>query len=227
MAGLNRDTHTSKTYVTVSNGKFVQRVDETTEGAVKRIIENKKDKTSKTVFELIYGDIDANLDSIEIDESGNYGDQLKLNMSYIDQSFTVTLPMNGREAKAFLCALPNINLNHMVILKPYNFVAKDDGKQKIGMVIYQGGKEKDHKVAPFFSREAPNGLPQVPEGADTDEFKLVMKAQEIFLKKFAKKFALEKFSQKIANSAMKPNPVHNETPPDDFFVAEEDSELPF
>lgn len=223
MAGLNRDYHTSKVYVTVSNGKFVQRVTEETEGAVKRIIENKKDKSQKTVFELIYGDIDANLESIDIDESGNYGDQLKLNMSYMDEKFTVTLPMNGREAKSFLCALPNLNLNHMVILKPFNFVAKDNGKQLIGMNVYQGGKDKENKVAHFYSKETPNGLPQVPEGSDTDEFKLVMKAQEIFLKKMAKKFAAEKFSQKIAESAMKPNPKVEEDP----FVSDTSDELPW
>ena len=218
MAGLNRDYHTPKVYVTISNGKFVQRVGEGTDGAIERVIENKKDKTTKRVWELIYADIEAYIESVEVDESGNYGDQLKLNMAYMDEKFTLTLPMNGREAKSFLCVLPNIDISQMIALKPYNFVDKSTGKSVIGMNTMQGGKTKENKVAPYFSKETPNGLPQVPEAVDIDEFKLAMKSQEIFLKKFTKKFAEENFKSKRVFA----EPAKEET-----FENDSDGALPF
>ena len=121
------------------------------------------------------------------------------------QHFTVTLSMVGREAKSFLCVLKNINLKEEIILIPFNFLSKTDGKNVIGLNIYQGGVGKEFKVKPYFSKETPNGLPQVPEGADKDEFKLTMKQQEIYLKKWVKKFVEDNFKEAKPESKMQPN----------------------
>ena len=126
-------------------------------------------------------------------------------MEDIGEQFTVTLSMSGREAKNFLCLLKNIKLGEPVILSPYNFTSKDDGRQVIGMNTMQGGVGKEFKVKPYFSKETPNGLPQVPEGADKDEFKLTMKQQEIYLKKWVKKFVEDNFKEAKPESKMQPN----------------------
>lgn len=198
--GLNSATKGNRTFVSIVNGNWAQRVGEDTPGAIKRIIKNKKDGSEKTVYELIYETVNGMIDSIEVDEKSDFGDQLKINMSDVGFNFTVTMSMAGREAKAFLCCLKNVNLKAEVFLKPYNFVAKDDGKQKIGMTVYQGGVGKEFKVLPYFSKEKPNGLPQVPDGADNDEFKLAMKQQEIYLKKWVKKFAADEFAEEKPNT---------------------------
>lgn len=200
--GLNSSTYSNRTFINIVQGKFAKRVSEDTPGAKQRIIE-KDDGSKKPVWELIYDSIDAMIDSIEVDETGKFGDQLKINMSDVGETFTISLAMNGREAKSFLCCLKNINLNENVTLLPFNFESKEDGRRVIGMNTYQGGTEKENKVAPYFSKEQPNGLPQVPEGSDKDEFKIVMKQQEIFLKKWAKKFIAENFAGQV--SEPKPN----------------------
>lgn len=231
--GFNSSTKGNRTFASIVNGKFARRVTEDTQGAIKRIIVNKKDKSEKTVYELIDETVNGMIDSIEVDEAGDYGDQLKINMSDLGFNFTVTLAMSGREAKAFLCCLKNVNLKAEVILKPYNFIAKDDGKQKIGMTIYQGGVGKEFKILPYFSKENPNGLPQVPEGSDNDEFKLAMKQQEIYLKKWVKKFAADNFTEE--KPKMQPNTKGysgDETPAKDGKIysnasSGDSSDLPF
>lgn len=199
--GLNSSTKGNRTFISIVNGKFAQRVEKSTPNSVHRVIENKKDGSKKDVWELIYDTVDGVITSIEVDESGSFGDQLKINMSDGGNHFTVTLSMSGREAKNFLCLLKNVDLKKPVILSPYNFESKTDDRQVIGMNTYQGGIGKEFKVKPHFSKETPNGLPQVPENADKDEFKITMKQQEIYLKKWVKKFIGDFFAdvQKVSN----------------------------
>lgn len=190
-----------KTFFTVSNGNFAVRVPEGTENAVKRVIINKQDKSEKIVWELLYKDIDANISSIEIDEASKFGDQLKINLVDAMDSMTVILSMDSREAKSFLCRLKNIDLSKQVTLSPFNFADKSTGKKIIGLNVYQGEKKDgkhpaENKVVPYFSKETPNGFPQADENMDKDEFKLLLKQQEIFLKKWLKKWTEEKAQNK-------------------------------
>jgi hypothetical protein len=210
--GLTESHRGNRTYVSIVNGGFAQRVTEDTPKAVKRIIEDKKTKVKREVWELLYGTAEGVIQSIEVDESGSFGDQLKINMADGDLNFTVSLSMAGREAKSFLCVLKNVDLNTPVVLLPYNFTSKDDNTQRIGLNVYQGAssyaiqamkpdEKKNLKVKPHFSKETPNGLPQVPKKADKDEFKITMKQQEIYLKKWVKKFIGDYFADapKVGN----------------------------
>ncbi len=213
--GLNpQSEQTNRSFINIVQGCFAKRVEENS-GGIKRIIK-KKDGSEKTVYEIYYKDIDAMIDNVSVKEGGKFGDQLLIDMSDIDQSVTIILPMDSKEAKNFLRCLKNINLRQMVTLAPYNFDDKEIKDRKvIGMNVYQNGKTKEFKVAPYFSKESPNGLPQVPENADKDEFKLAMKSQEIFLKKWVKVFAADKFPLPSANTAsvkhkegkIEPNPA--------------------
>lgn len=205
--GLNQRTSTNRTFVSIVAGKFAQRTTEDHPDSVRRVITDKKTKAERIVWELIYDDLDGFIQGIEIKEDGSFGDQLNINMEDEGKFFTISLSMAGREAKGFLCCLKNINLAEKIILAPYNFTPKDDGRQVIGMNTYQGGRGKDYKVAPYFSKDQPNGLPQVPEGSDKDEFKLAMKQQEIYLKKWAKKFIADHFADQPQKQKMEPNPA--------------------
>lgn len=231
--GLNSSTKANRTFVSIVQGQFAQRVSEDTPGAIKRIIKNQRDNSEKTVYELMYRDACGTIESIVINETGDYGDQLEINMEDIGSKFTISLAMSGREAKSFLCCLKNINLSIPVTLAPYNFIAKDNGKQIIGMGVYQGGtgsdaRDKEHKVMPHFSKDTPNGLPQVPEGADKDEFKLVMKSQEIFLKKWAKGFCANAFGATIrATPESEPMPKSKTTAKEKKEKAAPSDDLPF
>lgn len=211
-SGFEKREGGTRDFVSIVSGKWAQRTTEDNTESVRRVIK-KKDGSEKVVWELIYDTIAGFIQGIEVKEGTEFGDQLNINMENEGHKFTATLSMASREAKSFLCVLPNINLDEKVVLLPFNFLSKTDDRQVIGLNIYQGGREKENKVLPYFSKEEPNGLPQVPEGADKDEFKLVMKQQEIWLKKWVKKFIADNWTDKEPSQKMQPNPAAEKNAP--------------
>ncbi|MES2778654.1 MAG: hypothetical protein V4651_02040, partial [Bacteroidota bacterium] len=59
----------------------------------------------------------------------------------------------------FMFRLPNIDLKRPVTLRTGKFNDKESGKEKLYLVLEQGGK----KIEPFFSKATPRGLPQPKE----------------------------------------------------------------
>jgi len=189
--GLNTSTHEQKTFIGIVNGKFCKRVDETTEGAVKREIEYPKGSPKRPIWELHYASLDGLVTGIELKEGTEFGDQLLISMEDVGEIFVVTLGLKSREAKGFMMCLPNIDLSISVHLQPYNYERKKDGKKMIGMGVSYTG-EKDN-IPYFFNQE--NGLPWGgEEKLDKDEFEALMLSQTIFLKKKTKAFITEYFS---------------------------------
>lgn len=199
--GLQADNQEKRIFLNIVAGKFAKKVTADTEGAVERETKDQHDN-KKIVHELLYKSLSGMIDSIEVDETGKFGDQLKINMSDGLDKFTVSFSMQSREAKHFLVRLPHIDIKAEVVLAPYNFVA-DNNDNIIGMNVFQ----EEKKLLPFYSNDNPNGMPVPPkieEGKlDKDEYKLLMAQQTIFLKKMAKKFILENFAEK--SNRMPPN----------------------
>ena len=199
--GLNTQSHERKTFLNIVNGKFAKRVAEGTPNSVEREIEYEGVK--KTIHELHYSDLDAKIAGIELKEGDKFGDTLHINCSDNGETFTMSLSLASREAKGFMNCLPNIDLTKNVNFQPYNYERKKDGKKMIGLGIkYTGDKDN---VPYFYTAE--NGMPSVPLGGDMDkdEFKILMKQQEIFLKKATKKLIAEKFSAPAGTTQGLPN----------------------
>ena len=192
--GLNNSSHEQKTFLSIVGGKLAKRVAEGTTGAVEREIEN--DNGKKTIWELLYSDLDAKIESLEVKEGGKYGDSLEINCVDGMDKFTISLNITSREAKGFMNCLPNIVLNDYVKIEPYNYVRKKDNRKMIGL-----GVKQNNKNVPYFYT-AENGLPSVPEGqeVDKDEFKILMQQQVIFLKKKTKAYIAEMFANKVVNA---------------------------
>lgn len=72
----------------------------------------------------------------------------KLNMKY-DSGY----------ALGFLKRLPNIDFNKEVKLRPSFFIPEGKTKEGAFMSVYNGG----NKVEPYFTKDNPNGLPQLEE----------------------------------------------------------------
>ncbi len=210
MGGLKQDNNEKKVYLSIVGGKFAKRVAEGTEGAVEREIEYEGKK--RNVWEINYSSLKAMIDSVDLKEGDKFGDQLQINMSFVDDRFTVTLPLQSREGKAFMMCLPNLNLKEVVTLQPYNYTRKIDNKHLQGMGIVQGeGVDGKGLKVPFAYMEDttfPNA-PKQGEGEplDKDEFKLVMQQQTIWLKKKTKAFIASKFpaTATALNSRLTPN----------------------
>lgn len=197
--GLTSDSHEKRTYLTIQQGKIAKKVPEGTVGAVERESTNKSTGVTKTVYEMLYRDISGLIDSFEIDESGKFGTQIKIHMSDIAETFTLSIPLDSREGITFLKTIPNINFKDFIKFSPYNFKPEDSFDKKIGLTITQGGE----KVKWYYTNETPNGMPVSAERLDMDDFKILMQQQEVFLKKKAKAFA-ERWKQ--AAGAEKPEP---------------------
>jgi hypothetical protein len=219
--GLNQQSNEKRIYLTINGGNLVKRVPEGTEGAVEREIEFEGAK--RMIWEMRYRSLSAMIKNIEVKEGGKFGDVLLVNMQDVDEHFTISLNMKGREAKGFMLCLPNIDLSKEVVLSAYNYVRKKDEKHLVGLGIKQGG---DDNVPYFYNTE--NGLPSstLPKGEkmDKDEFKLLMAQQDIFLKKATKKFIEEKMLPESRPDKIQPNVKEADN---DFPSDEPSDDLPF
>lgn len=175
-----------KFFLNIIAGKFTQRVDETTEGAVKRI--NSEDRV---VYEKYYDGMVGHINDVSL-EQGKYGEEVIVKLKPNEETIVqIQLGMNTDYAKDFLKKLPNINVSEMVTLTPYSFddseKKKADGTpvKRTGITITQGGEKLEKKYTP----ENPNGFPLPPKGEDgrfvsmgTEDFKILLIQQNKFLK---------------------------------------------
>jgi hypothetical protein len=145
-------------FLTVVAGKLREKVEEGTEGAVKRSGEVAGTPFEK--WELIYPGITAFITKVEL-QDGKYGKNVLIHMTDInDEQFTVSLGAeNPRTGVPFMMALPNIDLTQEVTLKPYKF--ENDKKENVeGLKITQG--ETTIKSA-FYNPETKENLLGMPK----------------------------------------------------------------
>ena len=152
-------------YFTILGGKFCQRVDENTEGAIARI-----NKLGKQVFEKFYDSFTGELINIKTQDSQAYGKNWVFVFKDGEDIWNLQLGYSNSFATAFLKMLPNIDLTKPIKLSPS--VKEVDGKDKSSLFINQGSEHVKHA----YTRENPNGMPDmvqimvkgVPTWDDTD-----------------------------------------------------------
>ena len=141
---LHEETQvTTAPYLTVVAGKLRRKVEEGTPGAVLR--EGfLKDGTPYKKWELVYPGITGFIKAIEI-KKGSFGKEVNITMrDENEQEYIVQLmATNKNTGVKFLSALPNIDLEKEVTIKPYDdFISKKDGKNVMGgMNILQDGEK--------------------------------------------------------------------------------------
>jgi hypothetical protein len=156
--GLHTEEHTGGRFLTVVAGKLREKVEEGTEGAVKRTGEVAGTPFEK--WELVYPGITAFITKVEL-QDGKYGKNVLIHMTDAnDEQFTVSLGAeNSRTGVPFMMALPNIDLTKEVTLKPYKFT-NDKGENVEGLKITQG--ETVIKSA-FYDPETKSNLLGMPK----------------------------------------------------------------
>ena len=134
--GLHTETNTQGRFLTIVAGKLREKVEEGTEGAVKRSGEVAGTPFEK--WELVYPGITAFVTKVEL-QDGKFGKNVLVHMTDSnDESFIVSLGAeNSRTGVPFMEALPNMDLTKEVTLKPYKFT-NDKGDNVEGMKITQG-----------------------------------------------------------------------------------------
>ena len=143
---------TNTIYLSVADGNLVRQHKQATERTTERIT-----KTGKLVYEERFKDLTAKLVKIDTKEN-DYGKQWQLNFTDGEVTYIVSLPFSSRYASSFLKALPNVNLYKEVRFMPWAMKDKNDATKTItGITLYQDG----NKIAPAYTKEDPNGLPQM------------------------------------------------------------------
>lgn len=143
---------TNTIYLSVADGNLVRQHKQATERTTERIT-----KTGKLVYEERFKDLTAKLVKIDTKEN-DYGKQWQLNFTDGEVTYIVSLPFSSRYASSFLKALPNVNLYKEVRFMPWAMKDKNDATKTItGITLYQDG----NKIAPAYTKEEPNGLPQM------------------------------------------------------------------
>jgi len=140
------------TYLNVADGNLVRQHKQPNERTTERLT-----KKGKLVFEERFKDLTAKLETIST-RTNDYGTQWQLEFIDGDDTYVVSLPYSSRYASSFLKCLPNLDLSKELKFMPWAMKDKLDATKTItGITLYQDGE----KIAPAYTKENPNGLPQM------------------------------------------------------------------
>ena len=143
---------TNLTYLSVSDGNLVRQHKQANDRTTERVT-----KTGKLVFEERFKDLTGIITNVATREN-DYGKQWQLTFNDGGDTYIVSMPFSSRYASSFLKALPNINVAEPLRFMPWAMKDKNDvSKTVTGITMYQN----DTKIAPAFTRDEPNGLPQM------------------------------------------------------------------
>lgn len=141
------------TYLSIADGKIVRNHKEAKSGVtVSRVT-----KTGKTVHEEKFDSITGRIVGLKTHEN-DFGKQWHITFTDGEESYIITMPYSSRYSTSFLKALPNVDLTKDVKLMPWSMDDKNDASKKVtGITMWQDGE----KILPAFTKENPNGLPQM------------------------------------------------------------------
>ena len=146
-------------YLSISNGKLVQRVNEPTEDSVTRV-----NKTGKTVHEVFWKDWSGTIAGIERVD-GEYGSDWRLTLDDGQQKAVIQFQVGSRYATEFAKRVPNITPGFAIRFMPWQMDG-NDGKKKSGVAVYQnrhGVPGQEQKVEPYYTRESADQMPQLKQ----------------------------------------------------------------
>lgn len=154
--GLNKSENAGTIYLSVANGRLVQQHKQPTAATTERV-----NKVGKTVYEEFFKDLTGVITKIETKEN-DYGKQWQIVFSDGDDRYMVQMPYSGRYSSSFLKALPNVEKGKAVRFMPWEMVDKNDSSKKVtGITMYQDDGNGSVKVPSAYTKEYPNGLPDM------------------------------------------------------------------
>ena len=139
-------------YLSVAEGNIVRQHKMANENTTERLT-----KTGKLVFEERFKDLTGKLESLQT-RTNDYGTQWQLFFKDGAENYVVSMPYSSRYASSFLKALPNVQLGKELKFMPWSMKDKTDPTKIVtGITLYQDG----NKIPPAYTKEDPNGLPQM------------------------------------------------------------------
>lgn len=160
-------------YLSIADGKLVRTYKE----AVQNVTVSRVNKTGRTVHEQKFDYIEGKLSGLRVNIN-DYGKQWILTVEDDEgEKFFINIMYGSRYANSILKCLPNIDLSKPVKLQPWSLIDKKDPTKTVtGATIWQDNV----KIEPYYTKENPNGLPQMKkvkfkgeerwDSTDMDEF---------------------------------------------------------
>lgn len=179
------------TFLSIIGGQFMQTVDETTPGAIKR--EWSVGGKSGEKWEKPWSSVDGVISSLEFHE-GEYGKNLKVWIKDGEELFCVSSGVKTGFGEDMLKKLPSVNFKERVTLTPFEFTPKDGDRVLKGVTF----KQNDVKLSNFYREDKlpVNGIP-LPDGVLEDMDK--EERREYWTSYFAKvrRFMIKEIEEKI------------------------------
>lgn len=169
-------------YYNVSNGKVVKSFGKNEPENVATT--KRTNKKGDVVYEQIFSFIEGRIIDAKLQSHDEYGDSIKLTFSDGIESAELQIKFDSAYGRSFLFKLPNCDFSKYVKLTPYQFTDKQTGKDVTGLNLQQDGKKIDN----FYTKDTPNGLPQLKKvkfnGKDqwdkTDQFEFLKAKYDVF-----------------------------------------------
>lgn len=239
--GVGSRNSSFKTYLSIFGGEIVQewRKEEPSEDKIpagkelqtREISQGKN--AGKTVWYVGYDYLAGMLSDVSLDTEGDFGARIILTVKDVDDTYVLTLPVNSSYGNDFLMKMENIDLSKEVSFEPwqmdkdawYNLTKKKTKNGRSGLTI----RQDDEKVPKAYTKEEPNGLPELQIKKVGKETKVNDDDRMIFLYE-----RLDEFMEQVkqANTASSPEPSGGKytdaMSPDAVDSEEEvDDDLPF
>ena len=160
--GLSRRER-NETYVGFTKGVFVRRVKEASHETITRTLTkgpNKGDEVHEIHFDALAGTlVDVKKDSHEeYGKSWEFHFDAKLSED-ITERFILKLGYDNGHAKSLIKKLPNTDFSKVISLENHRFTPEGKTKERVGFHMRHYGEKAT--IKPAYTRENPNGLPEV------------------------------------------------------------------
>ena len=177
-----------------ADGKFHEKVNEGTDGAILRSYEL-RDGTKGEKWELVYQKIEAFITDIRF-EDGEFGENLIITFKDGDNEVSLSQGTSTSFGEDILKKLPAIDFAEKVGMQPYAF-EDERGKLKQGVSIWQ---KSDKVMSAFWDGEKNlHGFPELKkeeyENWSKDDWKIHFLQVRKFLVKYAKEHVVPKFAE--------------------------------
>ena len=143
-------------YVSIVNGKIARKFKEKTAHSVQRTTEK-----GNVVHEEFHDYVEGELVDVKTREN-DYGKDWQITMFDGDDKYVLSMPYSSGYSKGFLFAIPNANLSRPIRFTPW-MKEVEPGKKKTALYLNQESAGKWEAVKWAYTKEEPNGLPQMKQ----------------------------------------------------------------
>lgn len=106
------------------------------------------------------------------------------------ETFVLSIPEDSSYGRSFMFAMRNIDLTREIVFVPWTMTPEEwveltGGKKpksnKVGLTMYHDSIDKKNKIERYYTRDTPNGLPELKQETLKGELKYVSTDRDNFL----------------------------------------------